>query len=348
MATEFVGVGDIHLDSKLIQYIPNINDVILQEVRNGPILYAKRNGIKLVVFYGDICDTPRMSDEAAMGLYDLVHEYPELMFVFMTGNHDIEQTGIHSLRVLAKLCALGALRNVRIVDKPTTLFRKHGTPLRLLPWPHFSTEEGAFNVLHIETDGSQWDHGKMVKSERTTTHFCTSGHLHTKQTCGPNNNIHYCGTLYQTNFGEKPDKYFHHCIVRENGRHTAELVPHKPKYTLHNLVISAPEDLERIKRSRFDLYKVFVKEGADLDAGTFDSYPNVVKINPFKTKSELDALLAEDLIVHDASAAVNQMTVMDALKKYMMRAKVEPSLAERAETIFERLVTRATAKETEE
>jgi DNA repair exonuclease SbcCD nuclease subunit len=343
---EFVGVGDIHLDSKLSQHIPNINEVIMNEVRGGPIRYALRNGIKLVIFYGDICDVPKMSDDAAMRLYDLFSEYPNLKFILMTGNHDIEQVGIHSLNVLKKVCELGFIKNVRIVDKPTTFFRAQGTPVRILPWPHFSVDESAFNILHIETDGSQWDHGKMVKSERTTEAFCSSGHLHTKQVCGPRNNIFYCGTLYQTNFGEKPDKYFHHIVVSHDKatggiRPQVTLVPHKPTYTLHNHVVSSVEDLDRISRKPTDLYKVFVKDGADLDAGTFDAFPNVVKINAFKTRSELDALLAEDLVVHDASATVNSMTVFDALSEYMVRAKVEPSLAERAESLFARLMKRA-------
>jgi len=325
----FVGVGDLHLDSKLGKYIPDINRVIMDEVRSGPVRYAVRHGIPLVVFYGDICDVPSMSTNATIELCRLFYDYPSLRFVLILGNHDVEYEGKHSLILLKELVDKKALPNVKVIEEPTVLFGDSGTPLRLLPWPHFSVQKDALNVIHLEVNGSQWDHGKSVESERNTSAYCVSGHLHTKQVVGPKKNIHYSGTLYQTSFGEKPDKYFHSVSWVPGEKPRVRLVPHKPKYQLHNLIISSKEDLSKISDASTDLYKVFVKSGSDLDSSTLGRYPNVVKVNSFKSREELKNLLAEDLILQDTSEEVNMMSILDALKSYMVRAGMQTEDRER-------------------
>lgn len=335
---EMVGVGDLHLDGKLSKYIPDLNEVIINEIRTGPIRFAERNGINLVVFYGDICDIPHMSTEATILLLRMFADHPRLRFILMTGNHDVEYAGKHSLLLIKELCERGALANVRVVDKPVTLFRKQGTPLRLLPWPSFEVEEDALNVIHVEVNGSQWDHGKAVESERETDFHCVGGHLHTKQRV---RNIHFSGTLYQTNFGEKPDKYFHHVQFDDGETPVVNLIPHKPRYMLHNLVIQSQADLKTIVRDQFNLYKAFVKSGADISAEDLSEYPNVVKVNSFKNKTELMTLLSEELLMQDTEVTVNDFTVMEALQRWMVRAAVKERTAEKVIQVLSNLITAA-------
>lgn len=329
---EFVGIGDLHLDGKLSKFIPDVNAFILSEVRKA-LDYAVRNGIQMAVFYGDICDTPSMSSDALIKLLDLFSEYPSIKFVMITGNHDVKDSETHSLLTLQKMVDLGLLTNVLIASSPKTILRKSGTPLRLLPWPHFSVKSDCLNVIHVETNNSQWDHGKKVDSERDTDCQCVAGHLHTNQKVGKKSSIHYSGTLYQTSFGERNDKFFHHVIW--DGRH-AEIncIPNKPSYRLFNLIISSEKDLNKISSDKRDLYKVFVKSGISLSGDPFGALPNVVKVNSFKTRVELETLIAEELLVHDASAVVNSLSVFEALESYMLRAKVEKPLAERAITLL--------------
>lgn len=334
----FVGVGDLHLDGKLSKFIPDFNHVIMNEVRTGPIRHAVRNGIPIVIFYGDICDVPRMSAEATELLLDLFYDHPSLRFILMTGNHDTESTGVHSLRVLKKMVSRKALNNVRIIDKPTTLFKNSDTPVRILPWPSFDVDKSCLNVLHVEVNGSQWDHGKAVESERSTSAVCVSGHLHTKQKI---RNTNYCGTLYQTSFGEKPDKYFHVVSWDSGSKPEIELVPHKPVYTLHNLIITSEEDLSKISSSPTDLYKVFVKADAVLDPESLQGRDNVVKINSFKSRQELEALIAEDLLMQDTSERVNTLSVVEALKRYMVRSSVDTDRANRALQLFDEIIKNA-------
>lgn len=339
MSLTFVGVGDLHLDSKLQKHLPeNVNQVIMREVRDGPVRYAVRNGVPLIVFYGDICDVPSMSTDATMQLVRLFFDYPSLRFVLMLGNHDVEYEGKHSLNLLETLCRVKAIANVKIVTKPTTLFKNTSTPLRILPWPHFDVDHNAINVLHVETKGSQWDHGKPVESDRSTSALCVSGHLHTKQVCGPKKNIHYCGTLYQTNFGEKPDKYFHEVVVNDGSDPEIRLIPHRPKYQLNTVMLTCKDDLSKISDDPTQLYRVFVKSGADLDADSLSSRPNVVIIRSFKSRKDLEVLIAGELLINDTSTEVNPLSVIEALKAYMVRAAVDQKAAERAQKVFQRLM----------
>lgn len=336
----FVGVGDLHLDSGMSKYITDLNTVILDEVRSGPIRYAMRNGIPLLVFYGDICHTPHMSVDATIGLIRLIHDFPGLRFVFMIGNHDVEYEGRHSMLLLKELIEKQAIVNARVVDEPTVMFKNKGTPIQFLPWPHFDVNPDALNVIHVEVNGSQWDHGKAVESERETDALCVAGHLHTKQRV---KNTHYSGTLWQTSFGEKPDKYFHHVsMIEGQGPSGVEvkLIGHSPKYRLSNAIIQKKEDLDALDTSPTHLYKAMVKAGADVSAGDLAEHPNIVKVNSFKTREELKALLAEDLLLQDTEVAVNDLNLMDALKRFMMRASIPEKRAARTIKVFEGIIAR--------
>lgn len=338
----FIGVGDLHMDVGLSKFIPNINEVILNEVRSGPIRYAKRNGIPLIVFYGDLCHTPNMSSEALEGFLDLFLDHQDLRFVAITGNHDVEYEGKHSLRVLKKLSERGAIPNLKVLDKPTTLFQKAGTPVHFLPWPHFDVRHDALNVMHLEVDGSQWDHGKSVESERSTKAQCVAGHLHTKQRV---KNVHYSGTLYQTSFGEKPDKYFHHVSIQPGERAEIQLIPHQPKYRLSNVVIASREDLDTVEKNEFHLYKAFVKAGAGINPEDLNEYPNIVKVNSFANRAELEALVAEELMMQDTEVTVNDFSVMDALNRYMQRASLSPKVAKKAVSALQTIIEKNVKKD---
>ena len=330
-AINFVGIGDLHLDGKLSKFIPNLNEVILDEVRK-PLDHARRNGIRLAILYGDICDLPHMSYDATTKLVDLFFEYQDIRFIVLLGNHDIESTEKNSLQVIQHFCSKGLIPNLKIIDKPTVMFRSRGTPIRFLPWPHFSVREDCLNVIHIETNGSRWEVGGAIESERDTEYNCVGGHLHTMQISGKKKNIHYSGTLYQTSFGEKSSKYFH--VGSWDGKTLdLEVVPTTPRYTLINKIVASQEDLLSIESDPYKLYKVFVKSGVEMSAETFLTMPNVVKINTFQNRKELENLIAEELILGDASAEINSLSVLDALNNYMVNASVKKSVADRAREI---------------
>jgi Calcineurin-like phosphoesterase len=337
MALEFIGCGDLHLDGKLRKYLPDLNTRIMEEV-DKVLQYAKRNGVKTIVFYGDICETPSMSKEATTLFLKLLMNNPEFLFIVDLGNHDIENAEHHSLQVFCEMCKFGMLPNTRIVEKPTTFFRSSGTPLRVLPWPSLDTREDCLNVIHEAVSGSVWDHGRLVDGAKKVKHLSVAGHLHTSQTCGV---THFSGTLYQTSFGEKPNKYFHHVKWEDAGsKPVIKRVKHYPGFSLVNLIVSSANDLNQISSDPSILYKVFVKDSAVLDSSTFDSFPNVVKKNSFKTKAELQVLLTEELRIDEEFELPSVLSVENNLKSWLEASNADPSVKKAAYIKFQDLFKR--------
>lgn len=336
MALEFIGCGDLHLDGKLIKYLPDLNSRIMDEVKK-VLEHARRKGVTLIVLYGDICETPHMSTEATSLLIELFLENPNFNFIVLLGNHDVENSETHSLQVLSKLRSYGVMKNVSIVDKPRTFFAHTSRPLRCLPWPSLDTQANCLNVIHEAVSGSTWDHGRPVDGAKKVKHTCVAGHLHTSQVCG---SVHFSGTLYQTSFGEKEKKYFHHVRWgRDQDKPEIKRIRHYPSFTLRNLVVNSKEDLAVIDEPRDSLvlFKVFVKSDVLLDADTFKNRPSVVKVNSFKTEVELRALVSEEIRIDEEFNDPSMMSVERTLDDWLKSSNIEPSLKKRAKKKFTEL-----------
>lgn len=288
---ELVGIGDLHLD-KMCNLVPNA--LKLQGLAVERVLrYALKNGVKNIVFYGDICERPRMSYEAQVLFYSLLlkEEYSELDFHVILGNHDFAEDGTHSLQVLCSVCeAVG--RRLHVYTKQTrTLVDK--VPFNFLPYPFTTTVKDAINVGHFEVAGSLRDNGKQIEEGSSSKHTTLMGHLHTKHRV---RNTHFSGTLYQTNFGEVADKFFHH--VRATSPRPADVdvscIPFKPPWTLVNLTVRSQKDLQGLSDDPLVLYKLYLKDGADVDIDrVLTKHPNIVKHNVFKTKTDLAQLVQQ-------------------------------------------------------
>lgn len=332
---EMLGIGDLHFGSSLSQHLPStkLHDFIISEIQT-VLGYAKRNGVRNVVFYGDISHTPHLDPDSLLVFLHLLESHPEFNFIVMTGNHDIADSGHHSLRVLQRV-ARSWMSHVKVISSPKTL-KLQGQRVNVLPWPHTETQDDALNILHVEVKGSMWDTGRPTGGTLSVpkSHFCVAGHLHTAQVVG---SVHFSGTLYQTNFAEKLPKYFHHIKYdHDNDIRQVKLVPHQPKYTLHNIIIKATADLEKIPSDPTALCKIFVKKGVDLDPSELSKRPNVVKFNSFQNKQELEVLINEDLYLEDDSAAV-QFDTRIMLKDWLKESKVQSDLAKRAIQLYDRI-----------
>lgn len=339
MTIEFVGIGDLHLDSGLRQFIPDFNRFVCDEVRK-VLDYARRNGITLVVLYGDICHRPTLSADAIENLLVLLGENTDLRFVFLKGNHDHATDEKNSLSVFKSACAAGILPNLRVVDKPCTLFQKTGTPLRLLPWPFSDTSEDCLNVLHLEVDGAAWDGGRKVSGGFSTDHVCVAGHLHTRQKV---KSVHFSGTLYQTSFGEKPKKYFHHVVWEDDKLPQISCVRHHPSYMLHNLIVSTREDLDQISDDPHQLYKVFVAKDVVLQENDL-ARGNIVRHNFFSSKEELKVLIQTELELDDESWTVTSNTD-HFLDEWLSKSAAAPATVDRAKQLFAELAVKVKSKE---
>lgn len=285
---QFIGVGDLHF-RKLDNLIPDASYKIAQCLHR-VLGYALNHGVQTVLFYGDVCEFPRLDYKSEVALYSVLLDsrYKDLDLRFILGNHDFEEDGSHSLevmQVIAKACKV----NFTVYTKAHRV-KLEGERFNMLPYPFTDTEAKCINVGHFETKGSLRDNGKVIEDGVETDHHGVMGHLHTNHKV---RNFWYSGTLYQTNFGESEKKFFHHCKV-QGGKLKVNNVPFESPWTLRNIKVSTPEDVQGLEKDSRILYKLFVKNGVDIDIeALMTEYPNIVKSNFFKTKQELQLMVSD-------------------------------------------------------
>jgi hypothetical protein len=291
---ECIGIGDLHL-GKLDNIIPNASELIVNSVAK-VFNYALEAGVRTIIFYGDVGDKPRLSYESHIALFGLlaVKKYRDLDLHFILGNHDFAEDGTHSLQVLESACAWARTSNL-IVHTKQELIDIDGAPFNFLPYPFTNTRKDKVNVGHFEVSGSMRDNGRSISEGIDTKHRTLMGHLHTKHRV---RNTYYSGTLYQTNFGESLPKFFHH-VKLPKGAPLSELdvecVKFKPPWKLINETITTKNDLQALDHEPLNLYKLFIKEGLDLDINqVLSDYPNVVRHNVFRNKKDLETLITRE------------------------------------------------------
>lgn len=328
-----LGVGDLHFDGGVGKYIPRLEEFISSEVRKC-LRYAKKHGVEHVVFYGDICDTPRMSYESTLSMSELLFDprYKDLQFHVLLGNHDFQEDRKHSLELLQFFAKERG--NIHIITDPVEKMID-GVPVRFMPWPVFDTSKNALNIGHLEVDGSLGDSGRKMDSEYTTSHVTLMGHLHTRHRV---RNTYYSGTLYQTNFGEKLPKGFHHVSFNSPKDYEVQWVKNSPEYTLHAIALETRADIDKIPTNPKQIVKLLIHDGLDVDPAELDSYPNVVKTNAFRSKKELEALINEEW-----DLGVEQTLNVDfdeVLHNWMIQRDVDPQMQKRVKSLHKEIITR--------
>lgn len=292
---EAVGIGDLHLTDisgygGLAKYIDNPDQYVMSEVER-VVLWAINRQIFIVIFYGDICENPRMSYEGNLAFINLIKKYPNVQFYCMPGNHDMLTKDCKDGHAL-ELIISHSLPNLKVVTKDVTL-KIEDAKVRFCIWPSTDTRSSCLNILHSEVKGSKSDSGRLMDADdlSESTDVTVAGHLHTKHRV---RNTYYSGTLYQTNFGESVKKYFHHIKFTSPDDYEINCVPFDSKYKLYNIVIENDADIEeKISTKPTDLLKVVVNDGVSLN---LPDLPNIVISKSYKTKNELQTILTEDLL----------------------------------------------------
>lgn len=323
---EAVGIGDLHF-GKLDSLIPSAPSLIAKSIRR-VFRYALDKGIKNVLFYGDVAERPRLSYDDQCAFYQVLLDpkYKDLEIHIILGNHDFAENGTHSLQVL-ELFANMMDRNVHVYTQAQRV-TIDGVAFNFLPYPHTETTKNAINVGHFEVSGSLRDNGRKIEEGLSTKHVTLMGHLHTKHRV---RNTFYSGTLYQTNFGEYEDKFFHHIKAGSHRPDDVEVidVPFEPPWKLKNLTVTSNKDLKLIVPDENVLYKLFIKDGADIDIErVLGKRPNVVKHNVFKSKQDLETLIQQsweldtdtviDVVNVDDQAMVFEFMKASGLNKKQM------------------------------
>lgn len=296
-SAEFIFIGDLHFD-KLKKHF-GLEGLVKQVVEIEKVFtYAKTNGVRNLIFLGDICENVRLSVEAEFALLNMLRRTQDYKFNvhIILGNHDFAENNIHSLTLFSEICTF-FIKNVKVYDSITDV-EIDDIPFRFCPYPFTTGKSNAVNIGHFEVSGSTRDNGKVIKTAHDvrSKHQWVMGHLHTPHDI---DNVHYVGTLYQTNFGEKNKKFFTHSTIEyEEGvlsiRH--KRVRNTPAFEFINLIIEDESDLNLIEDDENKLYKLFINDGVDISDENLVGFQNIVDIKGYQTKQELKALQEEDFI----------------------------------------------------
>jgi metallophosphoesterase superfamily enzyme len=339
---EAIGIGDLHLTDDngtggLAKYVEEPDRMVCDEIRT-VLRYAESKNIREIIQYGDVCQNPRMSYDAMLSLYDLLSSNPQFKFRIITGNHDqygeTPETG-HSLQILQKM--VSNLDHVRIYTKPVTVrYGKSKTPVRFLPYPSEDFDSDALNIFHKEVYGCSNDAGRVHKDDHLSKSkaIVCAGHIHTAHRV---RNTYYSGTLYQTNFGEKLPKYFHHIEFNSPRDYEINLIEHDPKYKLHNVVLQTRDDLASIPQSKHDLVKLVIQDGCDVSGQDYAHMPNVVECKNFRNKDELKAVLLEDL----TEGKEMKIQTEEFFQSWLEALDCEPKMRERVTSVRARVLEQA-------
>ncbi len=289
---EAVGIGDLHLTDDsgkggLSNYVADCDEYVMSEV-DRVLAWARKRNISNCFFYGDIGENPRLSYEAQIAFSSCIARNPDIQFYLILGNHD--KLGPDSaLGHSMQLIMLMKFPNLHIYAE-TTVVKVNGKRVKFCPWPEKNFDTTMFNVGHVEVKGSKSDSGRKFEDATCSSKAVVGmGHLHTPHRV---RNTYYSGTIYQTNFGERLPKSFHHIVWNSADDYEITDVPFVPRYKLHNCVVENEADIAALPRGKTDLIKLVVKDGADV---TVPDLPNIVITKVFKTKNDLVQILTEDL-----------------------------------------------------
>lgn len=342
-----VAIGDLHLEGRLSAFIEDHDAFVINEVRL-VIQSAARSGYNIVALLGDLWQGYTASTQAYEKLIALFREFPDLLFLVYGGNHDVDTQAeefTHSLSLLSAMTELDMLPNVACaIREPLDLWENSPNPVRLLPWPLTDTRPDALNFIHLETLGSVTDSGRPSPASFDPDDLCVSGHLHTKQRT---RNTYFPGTLYQTTFGEKQEKFY--LLIDWTGKRktsTFTFVPHSPAYVLHNRVVDSIEAYEALceevsSAPEGHLYKVFVNsKSVLLPVNAFGKLPQVVRTNPYSTKQELKALVKDELSLDDASP-LSEVDLNSFFNDWMQSNDVLPHVQDKAVALLNTLIEKS-------
>lgn len=326
---ELIAIGDLHLTDStgkggLASYIDD-HDAHVAALVGKALKWAAKRSIKNVVLLGDLCQSPRMSYNAQLALLSIFRQPFE--FHVILGNHDMmaeDPLAGHSLQLMQEF----GFPNVHIYEEPTKVGK-----VNFLPWPHKRFAKDCLNCAHIDVQGSVSDSGRAMNGDNLN---CSSadaliGHIHTSQKV---RNSVYPGTLYQTNFGERAEKFFAHSVYDDGWETT--LVPVQPKYVLHTVEVKTKRDLKSVPASSTDLVKLILLDQARVTAADYQ-HLNVVKVQTVNSAAELALAQVEDL--REGSSV--EISTTEFVTSWINHQQVDPTIAQRALTLRAKILNGA-------
>jgi DNA repair exonuclease SbcCD nuclease subunit len=327
---EFICIGDLHI-SGLNNLFPNYSfdpNHLIYKALKVPLSYAKENGIKVIIFGGDIFHNPDPSQQEQREFIDFLRKHNKFKFYAIAGNHDYSNTEKISLEISKFTSEISNnLDHVKFFIKPE-LMKIEGIPFSFLPWPHHKTlERPSVNIAHVEVTGSIADNGKILEDgyKISNSGLWYVGHLHRIQEIGRAN---YPGTLYQRTFAEPLLKGFFHVKLEYNkgelsGEH--EFVTVDPVYKLITLKISDVDELKQVKKPDSDnikQYLLLMKNGVEIPAGFLEDFPNVIDVRGKLSIKEINQLEQDGFSMQDTSSSVD---ILEGLEDFLLNDGLDKS-----------------------
>ena len=226
-------IGDLHL-GKLKRFIPDHLQLQIEFIKK-ILKRISDEGIKEVVFLGDVFDRPEPDMEIQIAFLDIILQ-TNLTLHWVCGNHDKnseKKVAIDFFEGFAK-----KLPNLNVWTKPS----KYGS-LGFLPYPH-KEPVSRINFAHTDRPGAVWDNGMKSRAQGKWDEkkIFILGHIHKPQTLGKS---FYTGSPFQLSFGESLPKYYG--IVEYEKNHF-EYIPVRidPPYSLFRKEIKSKKSLDRL------------------------------------------------------------------------------------------------------
>lgn len=323
-------IGDFHADKLKNLFPENHLDLQINEVKKA-IDVAMRLGESHLCFLGDLSENIRLSVEAECKLIKFFLELDNKINVHVIlGNHDFAENGNHALLPFFELQRQKVFSTINFYDKPTTK-KIEGVLHNFCPYPFTEANPSAINYGHFEVSGSTRDNGTKIKKAHDIDEKenWIMGHLHTPHDVG---NTHYVGTLYQLNFGESLPKYFSIVNGRtKNGKLKVKKERHlvSPAFKLINLAVENEKDLKKIDKNPLNKYRLLLSESFATDLDVMEKYPNVVKIDGYKTKQEMQALIEESFL-EITEQRIELPSWKDELKIFLKNKQADKKTIKRA------------------
>lgn len=339
--SNFVVLGDLHLDSpRMLSLMPDFNETVIDQFRN-VCDYALQNGIPTVIQAGDLVDKAHMSNHATSLLLELFHQYPNLNFYLLKGNHDHADIHRTSLNLLHTFSKYSETKNLYVADSKAAAFKKLGFKMHpYTPTDKYDFDQNLWNICHINSAGATLETGKIMEKGVNTDAPVISGHIHVAHRV---RNTYYVGSATQIHMVEPVKKVF--AVVSGT---TVEYVPLPTPFVQRILVVSDSADIDKLKAMEAKYLKanqpLFVRvllTDPTLRASVA-SVPSVIDIKPFNSDGDQRATLADTLRVPENSITSNDVkSVFKAwLKARQLPDTIMTSTEKLHNSIFDEIASR--------
>lgn len=265
--------SDFHLDCfntpRLSPFFVDRKDIDYQisEIEK-PFAYAVENCVDNVFVLGDLGDNSAISSVAMSKFLALLIKYDGILNIHMIpGNHDTnsDSNSLNIVRVLSK-----KFETVHFYTEPT-LVEVDGIRCNFVPFPYTDFVDKSINFCHTDIQGSYRDNGHAVKGLAAGNSHVVSGHIHKYQSFGK---VLYCGSLYQTDFGNTLPKGFVH--IRSNQKEVRhKFINSSPRYCLKTLKIEKESDF-KLEKDPHILYKLDIDPY--VECPDLNSFDNIVSV----------------------------------------------------------------------